>query len=629
MRPATLQAPKALLPFCGVPLLELAVAELHALPGMKHLVVNACFMADKVAAACQELSQRTGWEVRCSRETHLLNHGGGLRKGITELAPAAEEILVHNVDIVHDFQLTELIAHHHAANAAATLLLLPNHRQNGVLLNADNTIASFHDPLGHLTFSGLYILNREVLDFLPEDEDAPSILTAFLNASRAGLKINGLVARPDIFWSDVGTADEYIRAHGAINDCALFTQPRLREAQIEQARRRFALETRGVQCTGAIGLGTDVSVPAGSHLHNVVLWDHTHLNAPLLYADGIITGGDIPAPPAQLAESSTPDPRLLASIDFKPGDYTLEPLVKQGSGRHYYRIKPARELPNLVWCAYNPSRRENAGFAAISDFLRRLGINVPRVILHLPDSNEMLTEDLGQNDLLLEAPSTRREYLFQVIEQVATLHVKGAIAARLEELPLQRSFTKSQYDWERDYFRSNLLERVLHRPELWSEAAGEYCTLRQMLLEEPLVPIHRDLQSANIKVLNGQAYLIDFQGMRLGAAAYDLASLLYDPYQHYSQDLRLEAWWEYCHCVRKLGGTPPADALFHAAALQRLMQALGAYGKLWLQDGLEWYRKFIAPGLQHLNEAAQATPLFPHFRTLAAEAMKCLISAKI
>ena len=44
MRPATLVSPKALLPFCGVPLWELAVAELRALPGVEQAVVNAGFM---------------------------------------------------------------------------------------------------------------------------------------------------------------------------------------------------------------------------------------------------------------------------------------------------------------------------------------------------------------------------------------------------------------------------------------------------------------------------------------------------------------------------------------------------------------------------------------------------------
>ena len=624
MRPATLNTPKALLPFCGVPLLELAAAELAAIPELGPILVNACFLGDAVEAACADLGKRCGWDLRCSREDHLLNHGGGLLKGIRELAPDTDEILVHNVDIVHDNELRDLIRRHRETGAAATALLIPNHRANGVLLNTDGRIESFHSPQGDLTFSGLYLLDRAIFDYLPKDTDAPSIIDAMTAAAKDGLPVQGLVARPETFWSDVGTASEYIRAHGAIADCALTTQPRLREAQAEQARRRFQLELRGVKCTGALGLGDDLQIPAGAHLHNLVIWDHTRIAAPLLYADGILTGGDVPAPLPAIPQDRQPDPRILASLDIPAGHFQLEPLPKQGSGRRYCRLHTPGSHQTRVWTAYNPSRRENSSFAAISDFLLRLGIRVPKVLLHLPDVGEMVTEDLGQNDLLLETSATRRDCLFQVLEQVAILHVKGALAARLEELPLQPGFTKGLYDWERDYFRENLLGRVLQRPELWSPCAAEYCRLRQMLLQEPAVPIHRDLQSANVKVRDGQAFLIDFQGMRLGAAAYDLASLLYDPYQHYSPDFRLEAWWEYCHQVRRLGGTPPADAAFHAAAIQRLMQALGAYGKLWLQDGLDWYRQFIAPGLTHLLEAARATPLFPHFRILAEAALAML-----
>ncbi|MBQ4479901.1 MAG: NTP transferase domain-containing protein [Victivallales bacterium] len=623
MRPATLVCPKALLPFCGVPLLELAVAELRALPGVEQVVVNACFMREKVVAACAELSRCYDWDIRCSQEEKLLNHGGGLRKGVAELAPDADEILVHNVDIVHDNDLRKLIERHHETGADVTVLLIPNHRANGVLLDTDDRILSFRDPHGDLTFSGLYLFKKDILDFLPPDQEAPSILDAFLRAAAAGRRICGMVANPRLFWSDVGTAQEYIRAHGAIADCALVSQPHLREAQVVQSRRRFELESQGVKCTGAIGLGEEVAVAPGAHLHNVVLWDHTRIEAPLLYADGILTGGTVKAPPTTGA-AERPDPRILASFDLDADGLSMEALPKQGSGRHYYRIPDPAKHRTLVWSSYNPRRRENASFAAISDFLARLGIRVPRVLLHLADANEMVTEDLGQNDLLLEKSVARRDYLLQVVEQVARLHVLGAVAVRLEELPLQPGFTKGLYDWERDYFRENLLGRVLHCPEVWSDVAYEYCRLRTLLLQEPLVPIHRDLQSANVKVLDGKVFLIDFQGMRLGAAAYDMASLLYDPYQHYTADFRLEAWWEYCHQVRMLGGTPPADAVFHAAAIQRLMQALGAYGKLWLKDHLEWYRQFILPALRHLLEAAQASPLFPNFRTLAEHALaKC------
>ncbi len=49
-------------------------------------------------------------------------------------------------------------------------------------------------------------------------------------------------------------------------------------------------------------------------------------------------------------------------------------------------------------------------------------------------------------------------------------------------------------------------------------------------METPSVLVHRDLQSQNVMIVNGEPVFIDFQGMRLGSPFYDLGSLLYDPY---------------------------------------------------------------------------------------------------
>jgi hypothetical protein len=60
----------------------------------------------------------------------------------------------------------------------------------------------------------------------------------------------------------------------------------------------------------------------------------------------------------------------------------------------------------------------------------------------------------------------REHLLYDVVDQIALLHVRGDQAVRLEELPLQKGFTKGLYDWERDYFRNNMLDRCLEHPEL-------------------------------------------------------------------------------------------------------------------------------------------------------------------
>ena len=621
LRPATMIRPKALIPFCGVPLLELTVARLTELP-VTGIVVNAWHHAEQVAAACTELSTRLKWPICVSREAALQDTGGGLRDGL-RLAPDADLFLVHNADVVLDFDLRELLAAHQRRQADATVLLVPGRGPRTVNLSPEGRITAFRQPAtpDQLTFSGVYLIHRRVLDLLPAT-DPCSIIPALEEALRQGLRIYG-IATGDAFWSDLGRPADYIRAHGEVADRGLRHSPRLREAVAEQARRRAALERQGVRCTGALGLGDDLRIPAGAHLHNAVIWDHTSLPRPVLYADSIFTDGKTAGRPVEAGRR--PDPRIAACLDANPDTLTLEPLRKQGSGRMYARLRAPGDR-SWIWCAYSPERRENAAFTALAEFLDRLGINIPSILLHLGDAGELVTLDLGSHDLLsVETPWQIETYLRDVLRQAARLHVLGDRAARLEELPLQAGFTKGLYDWERDYFREHILGRLLGRPDLWTPAvATAWCDLRNRLLEQPQVPVHRDLQSANIMVFNGKPYMIDFQGMRLGCAAYDVASLLFDPYKAHPSLRRRALWNFYQQQVRELGGAPTPPEIFHAAAVQRLLQALGAYGKLWLNDGLDWYRPYVIPALNLLQEAAgaagctQIAGLAETTRTLAA-----------
>lgn len=102
----------------------------------------------------------------------------------------------------------------------------------------------------------------------------------------------------------------------------------------------------------------------------------------------------------------------------------------------------------------------------------------------------------------------------------------------------------------------------------------------------------------------GEAWLIDFQGMRYGREEYDLASLLYDPYMELSADERAELL-----AVRASLGAPPLPAdIFCACALQRLMQALGAFANIGYNQHKDWYLNKIPAALAALREVADAAP---------------------
>jgi N-acetylmuramate 1-kinase len=615
LRPASLLRPKALMPFCGVPALELAAAQLADL-GLDTIVVNASYLTGQVEEAVARLRERRGWNLILSPEDRLLGVGGGLRRA-AGLVPGAGHFLVHNADVVLDFPLGRLLDEHARRDAAVTALLVPGRGPCTVDTDSAGRIVDFRKRrgTGAFTFAGVYLIRRDVLDHVPDDGPA-AIIEALEAAAGGGLPVFGLSVE-HAYWSDLGDPWAYIKAHGDVADCGLTHHRLLRVAQAEQARRRAVLErTQRVTCTGSIGLGSGLAVPPGAHLHNVVLWDDTSIERPHLYADSILAG-EVAAPPP-VGEGRRPDPRVFAALDIDERSIRVQDLRKQGSGRRYARLD-AEDGRSWVWCAYSPERRENAAFAAAAEFLARVGVLVPRVVVHLGDACEIVSDDLGRESLQDAADADVIERtLMEVVEQVARLHVVGDRAARLEELPLQPGFTKGLYDWERDYFREHILGNLLHAEALWAPVAAEYCGLRTRLLAEPPVPIHRDLQAANVMLLNGRAYLIDFQGLRLGCAAYDLGSLLFDPYMSHPAGRRARVWNHYREEVKSLGGPVPAEDLLGAAASQRLLQALGAYGKLWLTDGLPWYQQFILPALTLLAEAADSAGL-SNLQALALE----------
>jgi len=624
LRPASLERPKATMPFCGVPLLELAVSRLAGL-GLRRIVVNCCHLGDHVEALLAGLASRyPATTLTCSREPRLLDTGGGLREGL-RLVPEARHVLVHNVDTLLDYDLAGLVADHLASGALATLALVPGRGPRTVCLRADGTIEDFRRPRGTApyTFAGVHIFARQALAFLPP-RPVCSVIEAYEGALAAGGVVRG-VSVGEAYWADLGTTRDYLAAHQSAPCAPFHGHPLLRRAFSAQRRRRARWTAQGCALTGAVGLGHGVKLASGVRLHDAVLWDGVCVEAPALLAAGILTGGRVSGVPAA-GVGRRPDPRIFATLGVAADEVRIAPLGPQGSGRCYCRLSHGER--SWIWSAYGHERSENAAFAACAGFLKELGLQVPDVLVHLPEKGELLLSDLGSRPLLkVSDPAELRRLLGEVLTQAARLHATGLAALGGLEAVLQKGFTPGLYQWERNYFRENVLQGLLGHAEWWDEGVEGECQAAEALLTSlPPALIHRDLQSANVMVCEGRAWLIDFQGMRRGVGAYDLASLLFDPYRCYGGALRDDAWSAYCQALAGHGvAVPPVEALA-AAAVQRLMQALGAYGRLWRHDGLRWYADYLIPGLGMLAEAVAGRGEFRRLRRLVEE--RCLPAAR-
>ncbi len=302
----------------------------------------------------------------------------------------------------------------------------------------------------------------------------------------------------------------------------------------------------------------------------------------------------------------------------EPQDIVVRPLSARGSDRVFYRVH--YDTKTAIGIHYDTNRTENAYYADIAVFLKKMRLPVPGLIAHDPEKHLMLLEDLGDADLfsLSNSPWPERRVLYQkTLGAAQRLH-------RLTEkdLPpgaprLMEGFDAALYRWEQDYFLDNLVGQCCKidlEPAFESKLRAELAGLTGRLCALPRCLVHRDLQSRNIMVRDGEPYFIDFQGMRLGNPFYDLASLLCDPYVSIPDEGREELLsFYYVLSSQELDWDAFLNAFWDAAA-ERLMQALGAYGFLGKVKGLKDFLGSIPPGLNNLNAALSHTPSLASLR---------------
>ncbi|MDR2935213.1 MAG: phosphotransferase [Candidatus Adiutrix sp.] len=296
------------------------------------------------------------------------------------------------------------------------------------------------------------------------------------------------------------------------------------------------------------------------------------------------------------------------------GRPALDPLAGGGGARRYFRL-PGQGLLAL----HGPDRRENLAWLRIGRHLWFKGLPLPRIRAHDLERGFFLLDDLG-DDRLDDRPD-RLDRLDRAAANLARFHREGldgfnpawafqtktynaALVARQEAAYFLRSFAA-------DY-----LGLKIPRPA-WAEARA----FARLAVPEPGRPslMHRDFQGRNLMVNGDEVFILDWQGARLGPAAYDLASLLDD---HPFEDLPGERRERLTDIYLKAAGQAGRGRAFRREmswlGAARLMQALGAFGKLTLA-GRPGFTRAMKPVAGRLRRRFSQPPL-NRFTGLAAAA---------
>ena len=295
----------------------------------------------------------------------------------------------------------------------------------------------------------------------------------------------------------------------------------------------------------------------------------------------------------------------LCECGFEPNEASIRKVAKGASTRAFYRFSKSGE--KLVGCFYSDLPRENFLYAPIAEFLCGCGVPVPKILYHDAQKRIIVMEDAGARDIGELPPAERRGAYFAALRAAKILHTKASEKFAANPIELCPPFDADLYRWEQDYFYRECAQGVfginIPRPD------SDFEDLTRRLLDFPRRLLFRDFQSQNIMVSEGgDIRVIDFQGMRLGNPFYDVASLLFDPYvEKLGGEFIDEALGEYLHFLpdASFPGFAESREMLNFAGVERLLQALGAYGFLSSKKGKTEYVKYFAPAAANLLDCAE------------------------
>ena len=626
LRPATSHLPKPLLPILGTPIIERILGKLVPVCDGK-IGINLHWKADLLRAWAAASTWRE--RVVFFPEDPILGTGGALKNAEPMLS--RRPFIVHNSDILLDIDFARLVAEHLSSGNTATLVChrLP-HLSNvvvddeGQVLDVENPGASRPDPThiaNKVAYTGIAVYSPEILRFLPAGVSHATV--AWVAASKAGFKVRAFDVT-GAYWNDVGDPSTYAR--GVLDA--------LRERG-ETVYMSTAARCGKVEIDGYVVLESGSQIRDGSRVRNCIFMPGAdasgeHENA-IVGPDYEISLAEPDMQPsihaAEKKRVPLGDPLFARHFRARPGigrgpaasagspvwsDAILVGLG--GSDRRYYRVRNDGWTAILMEC--RPEDPDFERHLAYTRFFARHTVPVPALLTEDSGNKRALFEDLGDTSLYayLTLPRDREsiESIYRdVLRSLVTLHTTAT--AHVGECPLleARIFDYDYLRWETTYFLDRFvagLRRVAiaNRPALDEELHR----LAQCVFSKPRGIIHRDFQCQNIMVHAGGPRIIDYQGARMAPPAYDIASVLWDPYHRLDDGMRERLLTYYLDEMKADRARPFDETAFRdglvACRLQRHMQALGAYGFLSEVKGKKYFLKHVPEALRVLREDVAA-----------------------
>ncbi len=207
LRPYSEHTPKPLFTIDDRPVLEMAIEKLVR-AGCESVIINTHHLHQQIESYVAEKDFPV--PVLTRHEPEILGTGGGIRN----IADVWDDgpLLVINADIVSDIDLLDVHNHHCSHRHPVTMVMHDYEQFNSVIVNNERFVTGFGAGSGkeddrRLAFTGIHVLDRRVLEFLPAQ--GPShIIDAYRKMLDTGLRIKAYEIEGHR-WYDIGTPQSY------------------------------------------------------------------------------------------------------------------------------------------------------------------------------------------------------------------------------------------------------------------------------------------------------------------------------------------------------------------------------------------------------------------------------------
>ena len=363
LRPLTCDLPKPMVPVLNRPIAE-HIINLLKRHQLREIIATLHYLPDVMRDYFQDGTE-FGVEMTYAVEEDQPLGTAGCVKNIQELLD--NTFLVISGDSITDFDLQAAIAFHKQKNSKATIVLtrVPNPIEFGVVItDTEQRIQRFLEkPSTSEVFSdtvntGTYILEPEVLDYLPEEEECDFSKDLFPLLLNKGEPIYGYIAQG--YWCDVGHLEAYREAQYDALDQKVkvdfaYTQTESgmwlgENTYIDPSAQIEAPVLIGSNCrigarakiqAGTV-IGDNVTVGADAELYRPIVWNGAIIGEEVQLSACVIARGTRVDRRAQILEAA-----VVGSLSIVGEEAQINSGVRVWPSK---RIEPGAVLNiNLIW----------------------------------------------------------------------------------------------------------------------------------------------------------------------------------------------------------------------------------------------------------------------------------------